>query len=220
MVFFESLAMKFLDRLDAAEQLAVALSAYRGTYPLVMAIPRGAVPMGRVLAQRLGGDLEVVLVRKLRYPGSPELAMGAMGASGWTYLNPDLSALVSTQDLAKEKAYQLEVLHARKAAYFHDREALSPQGRTVIVLDDGMATGATMRAALESVWTQRPKKLVCAVPVATPAAIALVQPWCDEVVCLVVKKDFMAVGQFYENFDQVEDAQVINILHSAHMQAQ
>lgn len=211
--------MTFLDRLDAAEQLSVALSAYRGTHPLVMAIPRGAVPMARVLSQRLGGDLDVVLVRKLRYPGSPELAMGAISGSGWTYLNPDLSAAVNAHDLAKEKAYQLEVLHARESGYFHHREPMSPQGRTVIVVDDGMATGATMLAALESIWVQRPKILVCAVPVASPHAIELVKPWCDHVVCLEVVKDFMAVGQFYENFDQVEDSQVLNILQNAHTHA-
>jgi len=211
--------MTFLDRLDAAEQLSVALSSYRGSHPLVLAIPRGAVPMARVLSQRLGGDLDVVLVRKLRYPGSPELAMGAMSASGWTYLNPQLSASVTAHDLAKEKAYQLEVLHAREVGYFHAREPMSPLGRTVIVVDDGMATGATMLAALESVWSQRPKKLICAVPVASRQALDLIKPWCDEVVCMEVVNDFMAVGQFYENFDQVEDAQVLNILHSAHLQA-
>lgn len=210
--------MKYLDRLDAAEQLAASLGTYRGSHPLVLAIPRGAVPMGHVLAQRLGGDLDVVLVRKLRYPGSPELAMGAMSGSGWTYLNPDLSAAVSAQDLAKEKAYQMEVLHAREMGYFHGREPMNPQGRTVMVVDDGMATGATMLAALQSVWVDRPKKLICAVPVASPHAIDLIKPWCDEVVCLEVTKDFMAVGQFYENFDQVEDAQVLNILQNAHMQ--
>ena len=210
--------MKFLDRLDAAEQLSEALSAYRGSHPLVLAIPRGAVPMGRVIAQRLGGDVDVVLVRKLRYPGSPELAMGAMGASGWTYLNPQLSASVSAHDLAKEKAYQLEVLHAREVGYFHDREPISPQGRTVIVVDDGMATGATMLAALESICSQRPKKLVCAVPVASSQALNLIRPWCDHVVCINEATDFMAVGQFYENFDQVQDDQVLNILQSAHLQ--
>lgn len=211
--------MKFLDRTDAAEQLALALSAHKGTHPLVLAIPRGAVPMARLLAQRLGGDMDAVLVRKLRYPGSPELAMGAMDATGWTYLNPDLSASVSSEALNTEKAYQQDILHAREDLYFHDQSPIAPRGRTVIVVDDGMATGATMLAALHAVWVQRPKRLVCAVPVASPSAIDAVRPWCDEVVCLSSETDLAAVGQFYENFDQVEDSQVLNILHGARMPA-
>ena len=211
--------MKFLDRTDAAEQLAVALSAHKGTHPLVLAIPRGAVPMARLLAQRLGGDMDVVLVRKLRYPGSPELAMGAMDATGWTYLNPDLSASVSTEALNTEKAYQRDILHAREDLYFHDQMPMNPRARTVIVVDDGMATGATMLAALHAVWVQRPKRLICAVPVASPSAIDSVRPWCDEVVCLSSETDLAAVGQFYENFDQVEDQQVLNLLHASRLPA-
>ena len=211
--------MKFLDRTDAAEQLALALSAHKGSHPLVLAIPRGAVPMARLLAQRLGGDMDVVLVRKLRYPGSPELAMGAMDATGWTYLNPDLSATVSTEALNAEKSYQRDILRDRQQLYFHDQSPIEPRGRTVIVVDDGMATGATMLAALHAVWVQRPRRLVCAVPVASPSAIASVRPWCDDVVCLSSEADLAAIGQFYENFDQVEDSQVLNLLHASRMPA-
>ena len=206
--------MTFLDRLDAAEQLSVALSAYRGTHPLVLAIPRGAVPMARVVSQRLGGELDVVPVRKLRYPGSPELAMGAISASGWTYLNPDVSAAVNAQDLAKEKAYQLEVLHAREAGYFHDREPMSPQGRTVIVVDDGLATGATMRAALQAIRQHHPARLICAVPVASHEALEKIKPWVDAWVCLSVPENFHGVGQFYSDFRQVEDEDVLRILRA------
>ena len=208
--------MVFRDRIDAAEQLAEALAAYRGQHPLVLAIPRGAVPMGRVIAQRLRGDLDVVLVRKLRAPFSPEFAVGAIDETGWAYIAPHAGqAGADARYLDEEKAAQLETLRKRRAAYTPDRAPIDPLDRIAIVIDDGLATGATMIAALHAVRARRPAKLVCAVPVGAPDSIEAVRPFADEIVCLDTPWDFGAVGRFYRNFDQVEDDEVIELLRQS-----
>lgn len=207
--------MKFADRIDAAERLSKALQAYSGRHPLVLAIPRGALPMGRVLAQRLGGELDAVLVRKLRAPGSPEFAIGSIDESGWVYLAAHAHAAGATDAyIAQEKKAQLDVLKERRARYTPGRPAIDPAGRIAIVVDDGLATGATMIAALHAVRAQRPARLVCAVPVAAPDSIELVRPFADEVVCLHTPEDFYAVGQFYRSFEQVSDEEAIECLQA------
>ena len=203
----------FRNRTDAAEQLARALHAYRGQHPLVLAIPRGAVPMGQLLAQRLGGELDVVLVRKLGAPGQPELAVGAMDESGWSYVAPYAAQLgADAAYLQAEKRRQLQTLRARRARYTPIRAPIDPAGRTVNVVDDGLATGATMVAALHSVRNHHPARLICAVPVASPEALEQVRPMVDEVVCLLAPIDFGAVGQYFDDFDQVEDDTVEALL--------
>ncbi len=203
----------FNDRLDAARQLTAALAPYRGRKPLVLAIPRGAVPMARAIAHSLDGELDVVLVRKLRAPQAPEVAIGAVDESGWTYVAPHAAELGADQDyIAAEKQQQLAVLEARRACYTPVRAPISPAGRTVIVVDDGLATGATMIAALHSLRHCKPARLVCALPVAAPEALQSVRPLADEVVCLHAPADFHAVGQFYRVFEQVEDDEVIALL--------
>ena len=203
----------FRDRIDAAQRLATALAAYKGENPLVLAIPRGAVEMGRVLADRLGGELDVVLVRKLRSPFSPEFAVGAMDETGWAYIAPHAaSAGADDRYLAREKAAQLETLQRRRREYTPARPPIDPAGRTAIVVDDGLATGATMIAALHAVRAKHPAKLVCAVPVAAPESLENVRPYADEVVCLEAPEAFYAVGQFYGEFRQVEDEEVIALL--------
>lgn len=205
--------MRFRDRADAAGKLAVALHAYRGKNPLVLAIPRGAVPMGRVLAAELGGELDLVLVRKLRAPDSPELAVGAIDESGWIYV-ADYARSVGADDayLGEEKRRQLETLRRRRAQYTPQRAPHDAAGRIAIVVDDGLATGATMIAALHAVRARKPARLVCAVPVAAPESLEKVRPYADEVVCLATPREFHAVSQFYDAFPQVEDEDVVKLL--------
>ena len=203
----------FEDRADAARELAAALAAYRGKNPLVLAIPRGAVTMGRILADELGGELDVVLVRKLRAPLSPELAVGAIEESGWAHVaDHAASAGADEAHLRAEKETQLEALRARRKMYTPERAPVDPAGRTVIVVDDGLATGETMIAALHAVRSKKPSRLVCAVPVAAADSLSRVAPYADEVVCLHAPADFQSVGQFYVSFSQVEDEQVVALL--------
>ncbi len=203
----------FLNRDEAARRLAERLQGYKGKRPLVLAIPRGAVPMAKLIAAELGGDFDVVLVRKLRAPWQPELAIGSVDESGWTYIAPfAASAGADAQHIEQEKRQQLETIRQRRAQYTPLRPHVAPAGRTVIVVDDGLATGATMIAALHGLRQQKPAKLICAVPVAPPETVEKVRPLADEVVCLETPEWFQAVGQFYREFDQVEDEEVIALL--------
>lgn len=205
--------MRFRDRSDAATQLAAALQGFRGKNPLVLAIPRGAVPMGKVLAERLQGELDIVLVRKLRAPGSPEFAVGAVDESGWAYIAP-YAREVGADDayLREEKARQMDTLRQRRTGYTPHRAAHDAAGRIAIVVDDGLATGATMIAALHAVRARKPARLVCAVPVAAAESLEKVRPYADEVVCLAAPPEFHAVSQFYSSFPQVEDEEVMRLL--------
>lgn len=206
----------FADRTQAAGQLAEALQRHGASHPLVLAIPRGAVPMGAVLARRLGGELDVVMVRKLRAPGNPEFAVGAVDESGWSYGASHADEVGADGDyLEEEKRRQLAEMRRRRALYTPGRPAAEVAGRTVIVVDDGLATGATMIAALHAVRQRRPAHLVCAVPVAAADSLELVRPHADEVVCLHAPVDFGAVGRFYRSFPQVEDEEVMACLREA-----
>ena len=203
----------FENRVDAARRLAKVLTAFAGDHPLVLAIPRGAVPMGRELADALGADLDVVLVRKLGAPGSREFAVGAIDEAGWSYV-ADYAAEVGADEayLAREKGAQLELLRRRRSLYTPARHPIDPAGRVAIVVDDGLATGATMIAALHSVRARKPARLLCAVPVAARESLAKVAPYADKMICLETPEDFHAVSQFYREFRQVEDEEVIEIL--------
>ena len=196
--------------------MAEALAEYRGRNPLVLAIPRGAVPMAKVIAEELGGEMDVVLVRKLRAPGNPEYAIGSVDESGWAYIAPQAASTGADEDyLKREIAAQLETMQRRRAQYTPVRPPIEPAGRIVIVIDDGLATGSTMIAALHALRAKKPAQLVCAVPVAPPDTLEKIRGSADRVVCLSAPVNFYAVGQFYMDFPQVADEEVIAILSAS-----
>lgn len=209
--------MSFVDRTDAARQLVNALSHLRGKNPLVLAIPRGAVPMGRLIADALDGDFDVVLVRKLRAPENPELAIGAVDESGWSYVTDYARALgVDESYIQQEKVKQLEVLRDRRERYSPIHPPIDPRGRVVVVVDDGIATGSTMIAALHALRAKGPSMLICAVPVASPQVLPKLAQYVDEMICIEQPDWFHAVAQFYRDFPQVDDEEVIAALSGGH----
>jgi predicted phosphoribosyltransferase len=208
--------MMFHDRSEAARKLVDKLQAYKGRQPLVLAIPRGAVPMAKIIADALGGSYDVVLVRKLRAPINPELAIGSVDESGWTYIADHAASTgADSAYIEAEKQHQLAVIRQRRAQYTPIRAPEDPAGRVVIVVDDGLATGATMISALHGLRNRKPARLICAVPVAPPDTLDKVAELADEVVCLAAPENFRAVGQFYADFPQVEDEEVMRILQAS-----
>lgn len=206
----------FADRADAARRLAARLHHVRGRRPLVLAIPRGAVVMGRILADQLAGDLDVALVRKLRAPGQPELAIGAVSETGRVYLADHLVRLpLSRTYVEREVGDQLAALRERSRAYRAVRPRVDPAGRTVILLDDGIATGSTMVAALRALRPERPRRLIVAAAVAPPDTVAKLRRDADEVVCLAMPAWLSAVGEFFRDFSEVTDGEVMAILRDA-----
>ncbi len=204
----------FANREDAGRQLAKRLRRRELHDPLVLAIPRGGVVTGAELARELGADLDVVLSRKLRAPMQPELAIGAVAEDGRMYLNHYAQEVLDLSEdyLAEERNHQLAEIARRQQLFRRVRPQAPAAGRSVIVTDDGIATGSTMIAALQTVKTQNPREVLVAVPVASPDRLAEVRRWCDDVVCLLAPEEFWAIGQFYEDFTQVEDGEVVALL--------
>lgn len=209
----------FQDREDAGRRLAEALKRFKGQDPVVLALPRGGVPVGLEVARALAAPLDVLLVRKIGAPGQQELALGAIvdGKHPTFVLNENVAAMVgpSADYVEAEKKRQLVEIERRRKLYRGDREAVDVRGRTVIVVDDGIATGATMKAALRGVRQAQPKRLVLAVPVAPPGALAELKNESDDVVCLETPEPFHAVGLHYADFGQTSDEDVVTLLAEA-----
>ena len=203
--------MRFKNREEAAVLLVERLAAYRGRRPLVLGVPRGAVPMARVIAEALDGDLDVVLVRKLRAPGQPELAIGAVDETG-TVVEGKYFDLASSEYVREEVRTQMEILRMRRERFTKARPAVDAAGRIVIIVDDGIATGSSMLSAIQSVRARKPAKLIVAIGVAPPSSLSRIEGSVDEIVCLYAPEDFYAVGQFFADFSEVTDDMVVDAL--------
>jgi predicted phosphoribosyltransferase len=200
--------MRFKNREEAATLLADRLATYRAQHPLVLGVPRGAVPMARIIADALGGDLDVVLVRKLRAPGQPELAIGAIDESG-AILKGRYFDIATEEYLREEVREQLGILRMRREQYTRAQPPVDPAARIAIIVDDGIATGSSMLSAIRSLRGRKAKKVVVAVAVAPPSSVARIEAEADEVVCLSTPEDFYAVGQFFDDFSEVTDDMVV-----------
>jgi len=208
--------MPFIDRQDAGQQLAKALAAYKDQKPVVLALPRGGVPVAAEIATALDAPLDLILVRKIGVPYHEELAMGAVvdGARPVTVRNDDVIALtgVSERAFAAVRDRELAEIDRRRQRYLGGRPHPELAGHSIIVVDDGIATGATTRAALQAMRQHNPKKLVLAVPVAPTETLHKLREEADDIVCLEDYADFGAIGYFYSDFRQVPDERVIEIL--------
>lgn len=206
----------FKDRRDAGRELAKALSRFGNADPVVLALPRGGVPVAFEVAKALAAPLDILLVRKIGAPGHEELALGAVvdGANPQTVLNEEIVRLVapSAGYIEAEEARQLAEIERRRRLYRGSEPALDVGGRTAIVVDDGIATGATVKAALMGIAQSKPERLVLAVPVAPTDSIEDLKSFCDEIVCLHTPEPFYAVGAYYDDFDQTSDEEVIWLL--------
>lgn len=208
--------MPFRDRSEAGQRLADALAAFKDQQPVILALPRGGVPVAAEIATTLNAPIDLILVRKIGVPYQPELAMGAVvdGDRPLIVRNEDVIQLarIKEQEFERICARELVEIERRRQLYLGNRKRARVEGRTAIVVDDGIATGATTRAALRSIRLRAPKKLILAVPVAPSDAIADLRQDCDELVCLEQHEFFGAIGAYYADFSQVSDDTVVELL--------
>jgi putative phosphoribosyl transferase len=208
----------FRDRRDAGRELAERLSHYEGrTDVVVLALPRGGLPVGDEVAKRLNAPLDVYLVRKLGAPGNPELAMGAIASGGGRVVNERIVSAfgVGEEQLREAEEAERKELSRREEAYGRRKRSLDTSGRYVILVDDGLATGATMRAAVEALRISNPSGITVAVPTAAPETCESFTNLVDEVVCVVTPQPFGGVGMWYDSFPQTTDEEVRSILRNS-----
>jgi putative phosphoribosyl transferase len=212
--------MLYQDRREAGVLLAARLLKFKDEHPVVLALPRGGVPVAFEIAGALAAPLDLVLVRKIGAPHNQELAVGAIAEGEHSEIVEDSRLVrelaVSPEYLEEAKAAARAEIARRRKVYFGDRQPVDIAGRTAIVVDDGIATGATMRAALHATRQRKPARVVLAIPVAAPDSLRRLRREADEIVCLDAPADFMAVGQFYRHFPQLRDAEVTALLDAAH----
>ncbi len=212
------MAAHFRNRTEAGQQLAAKLTTYANRPDvLILALPRGGVPVAFEVAQALNAPLDVFLVRKLGVPGHEELAFGAIASGGTRVLNDEVvSELGLSQEIMdRVAARELQELKRREQAYRDDRPAPSVRDRTVILVDDGLATGSTMRAAVDALRQQQPARVVVGVPTASPETCAKFRRLVDEIVCVITPEPFYAVGLWYQDFSQTSDEEVRALLARA-----
>lgn len=212
-------AEAFLDRRDAGARLAAALERFQEDQPIILALPRGGVPVAFEVARALGAELDLLLVRKIGAPGHQELAIGAVvgGTSPQLVLNREIiaHAALPAGYIEAEQKRQLAEIERRRQLYRGAEPPPDLKGRTVIVIDDGIATGATMKAALRGVRQNEPRRLILAVPVAPPDTLQDLAKECDEIACLSAPEWFNAVGSHYVDFAQTTDEEVVSLLARA-----
>ncbi len=209
--------LRFIDRVDAGRRLGAALTHIADEHPVVLGLPRGGVVVAAEVAKALDAPLDVIVVRKLGVPGHEELAMGALAEGGAMVVNEDLVRRlgISKADLDAVRRREEAEMARRRSAFRGDRPAVDLTDRTVIVVDDGIATGSTARAALEDVRQRRASRIVLAVPVGAAESLASMDAAADEVVSLLRPMELWAVGQWYHDFSQTSDDEVVTLLSSA-----
>ncbi len=204
--------MRFSDRTEAGIKLAQALQKYSGNSTVVLALPRGGVPVGAEVAKAIKAPLDVALVRKIGHPQNPEYAIAAIGESGEMVLEKSEVLGVSHDWFTAEIARQRKLIEERRKLYLHGRKPLPLKGKTVILVDDGLATGLTMKAAVQEVEKRKPERIIVAAPVASQEAAMDLKKLSDEVISLYTAFHFGAVGNYYEDFRQVSDEEVADII--------
>ena len=205
----------FESRTEAGKILADALLEYKNKSPIVLAIPRGGVIVAYEVAKALNAPIDLIIPRKIGAPGQPELAIGAVTEDGTTILNQDILRYLRVSDdyIKDEAKHQVEEIKRRMERYLGDRPRHSIEGKVVILVDDGVATGATIRAAIASIRKRKPALIVLAIPVGPLDTVEELRREADEVICLMTPEPFFAIGQFYKSFEQTSDEEVIQILN-------
>jgi len=206
----------FADRREAAMRLSERLSEYRTRIPVILGIPRGGIVVADTISNELQADMDIVLTRKLGAPGNPELAIGAVSEHGEILIDHRIAGSVGADEeyIEREKSGQLAEIHKRRDRYRSVLPKVPVQGRTVILIDDGVATGATMRASIWAARAEGASEVVVAVPVGAPDAIEMLRDEADHIVCLLVPEYLYAIGQFFLDFRQIDDEEVMDVLRA------